>query len=67
MIEDQNIKNYIKLWQESLSGVVTYVSPKIMLDYIYHTTTVAKAAQTRAEKCGLDAQKAFVLGFLQSP
>lgn len=59
-----SVKEAIILWQESISGVILYSSPKIMLDYIYHTTIVAKAAAKIAEKCNLNVEKAYILGLL---
>ena len=59
MTPEHTTKEIIELWQKSLSGVVSYSTPKIMFDYIYHTTIVAKAAQKIAEKSGLNPEKAF--------
>lgn len=59
-----DIKQMICLWQESLSGVLSYASDKIKIDYIYHTTIVAKTASIIAEKSGLDKEKAYALGLL---
>lgn len=59
-----DIKKAITLWQESLSGVLNHARPNIQMEYIYHTTGVAEAAYKIAQKCNLDAQKAYAAGLL---
>lgn len=59
-----DLKTAISLWQESLSGVIAIASPKGAREYIFHTTGVAEAASSIASKCGLDEEKAFIVGLL---
>lgn len=60
-----DIKTAIILWQESLAGVnAVVVSQRGAREYIYHTTGVAEAAAKIAVKCGMNEEKAYVLGLL---
>ena len=59
-----NISQAITLWQERLSGVLSYSKNNIEIEYIYHTTNVADAAYRIAQKCNLDTQKAYIAGLL---
>lgn len=65
MTQYPDIKTAITLWQESLVGVnARAVSQRGAREYIYHTTGVAEAAALIAAKCGLNEEKAYVLGLL---
>lgn len=59
-----NITEAIKIWQESLSGILSHAKPNIQMEYIYHTTGVAEAAFKIALNSGLDPQKAYICGLL---
>lgn len=59
-----DLRKAIYLWQESLSGMLNRSHDKTPQEYISHTTGVALAAFKIAEKCGLDKDKAYVLGLL---
>ena len=64
MSDFPNTTEAIILWQKSLSGVLKHAKPNIQMEYIYHSTGVAESAYKIAQKCGLDAQKAYIAGLL---
>lgn len=65
MTQYPDIRTAIALWQESLTGVnARVVSQRGAREYIYHTTGVAEAAAAIAAKCGMNEEKAYVVGLL---
>ena len=64
MTKYPDIKQAIILWQDCLSKFINWAPQYLMRDFIFHTNGIAVAAHKIAENCGLDAQKAYVLGLL---
>ena len=64
MINYPTLTQAIILWQESLSGIIDVCSQSKQIEYIHHTVGVAESAYKIAQKCNLDAEKAYVLGLL---
>lgn len=59
-----DLRTAIKLWQDSVSGICEWSSKEWLRDYIYHTNGVAVSAQKIADKCGLNPEKAYIIGIL---
>ena len=60
----QNIKTAISLWQQSIKGNSSWNSNTHIREYIYHTNGVGDSAYKIAGYCGLNQEKAYVLGLL---
>ncbi len=58
-----DITTAISLWQESLSGNCKWNKEKAK-EYIFHTSGVAESAEKIALSCGIEGNKAYVLGLL---
>ncbi len=59
-----DIKTAIKLWQESLNGIISWEQEKWIKTYIFHSTGIANAAELIASKCNLDTKIAYICGLL---
>ena len=59
-----NIKTAISLWQQSIKGNSSWNSNTNIREYIYHTNGVGNSAYKIAGCCGLNQEKAYVLGLL---
>jgi hypothetical protein len=64
MIKYPTTSQAISLWQESLTGLMKYATPKHQKEYIYHTTNVAISAYKIAQYCNIDPDTAYIVGLL---
>lgn len=59
-----DINTAMQLWHQSILGFTSNTREIKIQNYIFHTTGVATSAYKIAQQCGMDPNKAYILGLL---
>ena len=64
MNKSLDIKTAVSIWQESVTEMALWIDSQRLREYIFHTVGVGECAAKIASRCGLNDEKAYILGLL---